>query len=541
MTLGDYKAGPHTMRSMPEDYRLQGTRCDNCGWVSLYSAQRCPKDRTGKYMKKVDFLGLKPGMIKAITVEREPPVDKRKWGSYPTVNVELHGQLVTGRLTDVLVVYDEDSVDPSNKLRQGSYNDLRIIVGETDYDKYQDVKVIPTFRRIGIPDSQGHVFYSNWIYKIDSSGRKFDYPPKEIKLENDQPTRLVGWGSELTGFKTASSNVSRSFTMNKDPLYPEKKLLVKEKGVAWYDEDTITLSVGSAREAIEVACGTGMSPKQVRLATKGSEGHVYAANADINLILEALGAHTNVTGFDNKNACTPAGSAIEFVRLHPKVSLVIGTDNSQAEKYDDLRYTSSAGSFTFLFAPVSEDRAAAQFTGSYAYTKGMLDFWRRPLDPTPKHLGPVTRAYIDHTVNAVKGLMEERGTHPKDYDYVFGHAPNGIFFETACSAMGFEPEQYRVFISNFIKFVGNTYSAQCGLMAIYYFDMLAKEGQRFILFTYGSGAQSVGYEGEVLPGIEEIRERKEQQGIQTIDDRIEERISLTGWQADELQGLTLEA
>ena len=123
----------------------------------------------------------------------------------------------------------------------------------------------------------------------------------------------------------------------------------------------------------------------------------------------------------------------------------------------------------------------------YSFTSDTSDFWRREGREFPSHGARFTGepAYFKHVISATQGLMERLSLKPEDFDFVVFHMPNAKFPIRVAKTFGFEKEKYLPGLV--VTKIGNTYSASSllGLCAI--LDT-AKEGQRILLTSYGSGA-----------------------------------------------------
>jgi hydroxymethylglutaryl-CoA synthase len=171
-----------------------------------------------------------------------------------------------------------------------------------------------------------------------------------------------------------------------------------------------------------------------------------------------------------------------------KHGLAIGTDNAQARPGDELEYTAGAGAAAYLVSGDS-DRLLAVLEYAYSYVTDTPDFWRREGERYPRHAYRFTGApaYFNHIVGAAKGLMEEAGLKPSDFDYVVFHQPNVKFPLRAAQMLGFKPEQVKPGLLS--GEIGNTYAA-ASLIGLARVLDTAKPNQRILVVSFGSGAGS---------------------------------------------------
>ena len=265
---------------------------------------------------------------------------------------------------------------------------------------------------------------------------------------------------------------------------------VKEKSVPGLDEDSLTMAYEAAREALEMA---GVERSEVGAVLVGSESPPYAVKPSATVIAEALGVTPRVVAIDMEFACKAGTTAMILAAGLVasgaiKHGLAIGTDNAQARPGDELEYTAGAGAAAYLLSS-DGGRLLAVIEHAYSYVTDTSDFWRREGERYPRHAYRFTGvpAYFGHIIGAAKGLMEETGLKPSDFDYVVFHQPNVKFPLRAAQMLGFKLEQVRVgLLSNEI---GNTYAAS-SLIGLARILDAAKPGQRILVVSFGSGAGS---------------------------------------------------
>jgi len=279
---------------------------------------------------------------------------------------------------------------------------------------------------------------------------------------------------------------------------------VKEKAVPGPDEDTATMSIEAARNALARA---GIQATMIRAVWVGSESHPYAVKPTSTIVAEAIGAVPATLAGDFEFACK-AGTeafqaAIGFVGSGmADYALAIGMDTAQGRPGDALEYTTGAGGAAFILGPVEDSLAAIE--ASFSYVTDTPDFFRRPYEHYPQHGSRFTGdpAYFKHVLAAAQQLMDSLGTRPEDYAAAVFHQPNPKFPERAASLLGFTPEQTRAGL--LCPWVGNVYagSSMLGLTAM--LDE-ARPGDRLLLVSFGSGAGSDAISFRVTDEIDERR------------------------------------
>lgn len=297
---------------------------------------------------------------------------------------------------------------------------------------------------------------------------------------------IVGYGAYLPKRRISVSDIAKVWGKNPEEIVGA--LNVREKTVAGYDEDAVTMAVAAGRNAISMS---GISPRKIGALFVGSESHPYAVNPSSTTIAEALGFDTHYLASDLEFACKAGTSAIQIISAllgakHIDYGLAIGSDTAQAKPHDVLEYTASAGSAAYLLGRKVED-FLVEICDFVSFSSDTPDFWRRDGIAYPSHQGRFTGepAYFAHVIGATKALLQKTKTTSKDFDYAVFHMPNGKFPIDVATRLGFKEEQVKPGLV--VTEIGNSYSASSllGLAAL-----LEKiNGEKLILLTsYGSGA-----------------------------------------------------
>ncbi|ENN95981.1 hypothetical protein J422_05045 [Methanocaldococcus villosus KIN24-T80] len=314
---------------------------------------------------------------------------------------------------------------------------------------------------------------------------------------------IVGYGSYIPKYRIKVEEIARVW--NKDADAIKKGLLVYEKSVPALDEDTATIAVEAARNALKRAEING---KEIEAIYVGSESHPYAVKPTATIVAEAIDATPNLTAADLEFACKAGTAGIQICMGLVdsgiiKYGLAIGADTAQSAPGDALEFTASAGGAAYI---IGNKKEIAVFNGTFSYTTDTPDFWRREGRPYPKHGGRFTGepAYFRHVLNAAKGLMEKLGTSPKDYDYCVFHQPNGKFYLRVAKILGFKEEQYKLGLLT--PYIGNTYSGAVPLGLSNILDH-CNGGERILAVSYGSGAGSDAFDITVKERINKVKDK----------------------------------
>jgi hydroxymethylglutaryl-CoA synthase len=281
-----------------------------------------------------------------------------------------------------------------------------------------------------------------------------------------------------------------------------KGLGVVSKSVPGPDEDVITMAVEAARTA---AKRCKIEPAEIGAIYVGSESHPYAVKPSATIVAEAIGATPEMTAADYEFACKAGTAAIQTCMGLVssgmlKYGVAIGADTSQGAPGDALEYTASAGGAAYI---IGKEDVIARINKTCSFTTDTPDFWRREGEKYPSHGGRFTGepAYFKHVISCAKNLLECVDSNPEDYDYAVFHQPNGRFPVRAAKKLGFSKEQIKHGLLTPV--IGNTYSGAVliGLAAI--LDV-AKENDRILMVSYGSGAGSDAFDITVTDAIENL-------------------------------------
>lgn len=314
---------------------------------------------------------------------------------------------------------------------------------------------------------------------------------------------IVGYGVYIPQYRISVEEIAGMW--NEDGKSMSKALNVLEKSVPDLDEDTITISVMAARNAV---ARTGNSTEKCKIGAVyvGSESHPYAVKPSAVTVAEAIGATPVMTAADIEFACKAGTAGLQAVIGLVKsgeieTGLAIGTDCAQGRPGDQLEYTAGAGGCAFI---VGSENIIAKLEGMYSFTTDTPDFWRREHARYPSHAGRFTGqpSYFKHTLSATKGLLDKLGLSIDEIDRFSFHQPNGRFPIAVAKMLGIPFE--KVEDSMCVIKVGNTYSAASMIGLARQLD-LAEPGERIFCVSYGSGAGSDAFSFVVT---EEIKKRR---------------------------------
>ncbi|MFQ6137065.1 MAG: hydroxymethylglutaryl-CoA synthase [Candidatus Hydrothermarchaeales archaeon] len=326
---------------------------------------------------------------------------------------------------------------------------------------------------------------------------------------------IVGYGAYIPRYRIKTDEIAKVW--GKDAVNMKSSLKIGEKAVPAMDEDTATISVEAARNALKMS---DIDPKDIGAIYVGSESHPYVVKPTATIVAEAIEASSKMTSADFEFACKAGTAAMQtcmgLVSSDMiKYGLAIGADTAQGAPGDALEYTAAAGGAAYI---IGSNGLIAEIEDTYSVTSDTPDFWRREGQSYPKHGGRFTGspAYFKHVFSAAIGLMEKVGLRSKDFDYAVFHQPNGKFPRNVAKMLGFTFEQIKE--GMLVDRIGNTYSGSSILGLAKILD-IAKAGERILLTSFGSGAGSDSFSILVEEGIEDARTK-----APSVEDYIENRV-----------------
>jgi hydroxymethylglutaryl-CoA synthase len=322
--------------------------------------------------------------------------------------------------------------------------------------------------------------------------------------KTDRQVGVVGYGAYVPRYRLPATEVSRVWTGG------HSGTPIREKAVAGPDEDTVTIAIEAARNAL--ARTGGLDPARIGAVWVGSESHPYAVKPTGTILAEALGIAPYTLSGDWEFACKAGTEAVQAAiglvgSGMTEFALAAGADTAQGRPGDALEYTTGSGGSAFILGSTTEGDAHAPLViieGSLSFVTDTPDFWRRAHQHYPQHGARFTGepAYFKHTLSAASELMTSMGTRPADYAFAVFHQPNAKFPSRAGKKLGFSREQ--VAPGLLVNEIGNTYagSSLTGLTAVL---EVAQPGDRILLTSFGSGAGSDAFSLRVTPALLERR------------------------------------
>lgn len=308
---------------------------------------------------------------------------------------------------------------------------------------------------------------------------------------------IVTYGVYIPRYRIRIDEIARVWGANADDI--SGGLGVREKSVPDVDEDTVTIAVEAARNALS---RRSVDLDALGAIYVGSESHPYAVKPTACTVGEAIGATPNMTAADYEFACKAGTAGIQTCMGLVKSGMMrygmaVGADVAQGAPGDALEYTAAAGGAAFI---LGNDDPIAEIHHTCSFTTDTPDFWRREGQAFPRHGGRFTGepGYFKHVQGAARMMLEDMGTKPSDYSFAVFHQPNAKFPQRVAGILGFTMDQIRPGLV--VPRLGNTYSGSSMIGLAATLD-IAEPGDRIFVTSFGSGAGSDAFDIEVTDAI----------------------------------------
>jgi hydroxymethylglutaryl-CoA synthase len=308
---------------------------------------------------------------------------------------------------------------------------------------------------------------------------------------------IITYGAYIPRYRIKLEEIARVWGDNAADI--TGGLGVREKSLPDMDEDTATIAVEAARNAL---LRRNLDRSAIGAIYVGSESHPYAVKPTAATVGAAIMATPVMTAADYEFACKAGTAAMQTCMGlvgsgMVKYGVAIGSDVAQGAPGDALEYTAAAGGAAII---IGNDDPIAEINRTCSFTTDTPDFWRREGQAYPRHGGRFTGdpGYFKHVQGAATMMLEQAGTKPSDYDYAIFHQPNAKFPQRVAGMLGFTKEQIAPGLV--VPRLGNTYSgaSMVGLAAT--LD-IAKPGDRIFVTSFGSGAGSDAFDITVTDRI----------------------------------------
>ncbi len=326
---------------------------------------------------------------------------------------------------------------------------------------------------------------------------------------------IVGYGAYVPGLRISTKEIKA--------VWPAAGSVpgIKEKAVADFDEDVITMSVMAAERALAHA---GVGAEEVDALYVATTSAPYEEKSVAAVIQTVLGVSAEALAVDFGRT-TRAGTAALINCLAQikageiNLGLVIAGDNRLARAGDLLEQSLGAAAVALV---VGKEKVIAEVFGTASFTNEFTNQWRpygekllrRHDDPRLEREYGYQRA----VVRAGQSLLARLGLPGTAFHYLATAEPDGRSIQGVAKALGLPAEAAG--LANLAPFIGDTGTASpfLGLVAVL---EQGKPADKALVISYGSGA---GSDALAVALTEEITVQK--QRALTLAEVTREKVSL---------------
>jgi len=333
-------------------------------------------------------------------------------------------------------------------------------------------------------------------------------------------TGIISYGVAIPKYRIEAAEIWKVWK-NLAPSFFDL-LSIGERGVLGPEEDTLTLAVKAARQALE---RSGVEPERIGAVLLGSGTSPYATKAATTVMVDALALPPHILAADvqcaDKSGSTAlwlAAGMIESGQID--YALVVGADtiNRHTPPGMVLEYVASAGAVAFVLGkenPIADLEAFASHTcdqNDYFRTEG-----ERFIQAGAGFYGWVANwGLLDHIVPAGQALFARTGLTPVDFAKFAVPQKTGL---RPLMTMG----KLELDMMQVLPYVLTAQIGDCGaagvLLSLAHILDFSEPGERIGVIDYGAGA---GCDAWSLVCTPALAERRPQNGlvIQQLDDKI---------------------
>lgn len=336
-------------------------------------------------------------------------------------------------------------------------------------------------------------------------------------------------GIDKIGFATANYVLKLADLAEARNIAPEKLskgLLLKEISIAPVTEDIVTMGASAAAAIL-----TEEDKNEIDMVIVASESGIDQSKASAVFIHGLLRIQPFARSFEMKEACYSATAALDYAKLHVEKRpsskvLVIASDIAKYGIETPGEPTQGAGAVAMLIT--NNPRILIFNEDNVAQTRDIMDFWRPNYSTTPFVNGLYsTQQYLDSLETTWIEYQKRNQVSLKDFAAVCFHLPYPKLALKGLKKImdkSLPIEQQEKLQANFEQSilysqkVGNIYTGSLflGLLSLLENSTTLKAGDRIALFSYGSGAVSEIFSGQLVAGF---KQQLETNRMEKLDSR----------------------
>ncbi|MFC3931680.1 hydroxymethylglutaryl-CoA synthase [Streptococcus dentapri] len=337
-------------------------------------------------------------------------------------------------------------------------------------------------------------------------------------------------GIDKIGFATAKYKLDMTDLATARATDPNKYsigLMLDTLSIAPITEDIVTLGAAAAEKIL-----TSEDKANIDMVILATESGIDQSKAAAVFVHALLGIQPFARSIEIKEACYSATAALNYAKLHVTVHpqskvLVIASDIAKYGLHTSGEPTQGAGAIAMLVT--SQPRILAFNDDNIAQTRDVMDFWRPNYSTTPFVQGMFsTKQYLDSLKTTWQEYQKRQGLSLDDFSAFCFHVPYPKLANKGLNKLldkSVSDKAKERLVQNFedsiiySRKIGNIYT---GSLYLCFLSLLEntqslKAGNRIGFFSYGSGAVSEIFSGNLVAGFNGMLKYDH---LTEIDDRI---------------------
>ena len=303
-----------------------------------------------------------------------------------------------------------------------------------------------------------------------------------------------------------------------DPEKLSKGLLLKELSIAPLTEDIVTLAASAGNSIL-----TEDEKSEIDMVIVATESGIDQSKAAAVFVHGLLRIQPFARSFEVKEACYGATAALHYAKLHVENSpqskvLVIASDIAKYGIETPGEPTQGAGSVAMLIT--QNPRIMTFNNDNVAQTRNIMDFWRPNYSTTPFVNGLYsTQQYLDSLKTTWVEYQKRYQLTLDDFAAICFHLPYPKLALKGLKKImdkNLPQEKKDLLQAHFDQSiiysqkVGNIYTGSLflGLLSLLENADSLKAGDKIALYSYGSGAVSEFFSGELVEGYEKLLDKQ---------------------------------
>lgn len=302
-------------------------------------------------------------------------------------------------------------------------------------------------------------------------------------------TGIMTYGTAVPTHRIASSEILKTWNNIAEDFFDV--LSIGERAVLGPEEDTVTLAVSAAQEAL---ARSGLKPEQIGVVLLGSGTSPYATKSSAALIAEtlavppsALCADIQTADKSGSTALWMAAAMIECGQFEHALVIAADTINRHTPPGIVVEYVASAAAVAFI---LGKDNVIAALEGFATHARDQNDYYRlegeRYIQSGAGFYGWVANwGLLEHVVPAGKALLENLELTPEDFSKFAVPQKTGLQPLMTMGELNLEMMQV-------LPYVLTAQIGDCGaagtLLSLAHILDWAEAGERIGVLDYGSGA-----------------------------------------------------